>query len=71
MDDNFDTQKSGTPGDDALSAGILKLFDFYWKKFLSRSEPIEAEEKKFASRILDLEEEVKLKKLREKLNNIS
>lgn len=53
------------------SSKILALFNFYWQKFLYKTRVIEREEEEIQKRLQELESEVKLKKMRNKIDSIS
>lgn len=53
------------------SSKILALFNFYWQKFLYKTRVIEREEEMLEQKLKVLESEVKLKKMRHKIDTFS
>ena len=63
--------KQPTVQSEPRSSKFLTLFNFYWKKFLYKTRVIEQEEALLEERLKDLESEVKLKKMRNKIDTFS
>jgi hypothetical protein len=53
------------------SSKLLTLFNFYWQKFLYKTKVIEREEEMLEQKLKVLESEVKLKKMRGKIDTFS
>jgi hypothetical protein len=51
--------------------GVLEVFDFYWRKFLARNKVLENEEEQLEKKAESIEQEIKVKKIRNRINTIS
>ncbi len=71
MDEKRDSSSSPVPPVERKPSRLVALFGFYWKKFLYKTRVIEYEEGELEKRLRELESEVKIKKMRNKIDTFS